>query len=150
MQAGRMIRSMVMLVLGICLFLGLSSGAQASVYIGTFCWQSSHDGTIYEFAINDMGNSHYQINGNAVTPSNILMPLSGNVEAAQVAGNPVLAFTFSGGSFGNFGTQTTSMNWSISLPTGDGTGVGNMTRTNYQGQTTISLIQDALDLIVCP
>ncbi|MBI5102245.1 MAG: hypothetical protein HZB33_10475 [Nitrospirae bacterium] len=151
MKAGKIRRNILLSALGItCLFFSLSPAAQASVYIGELCWQSNLDDTIYRFAINDMGNYHYLINGKSTSANGLLMPISGSAELALGAGGVVLAMSFGGGSFGPSGTQTYTLNWTIDGDTGDGAGMGSLTRTNNQGQTSNFLIEDSLNFIACP
>ncbi|MBI5100992.1 MAG: hypothetical protein HZB33_04065 [Nitrospirae bacterium] len=151
MKTGRMSRNITALALGITfVFFSLSPAAQASVYLGQFCWQSNLDGTIYTFAVNNMGDDHFLINGTSEPSGGGVIPVTGNAEIAVDAGNDVLAMSFSGGSFGSSGTQTYSLNWSIDLNTGDGIGMGNLTRTDNLAQSTIFLVEDSLSFIVCP
>ncbi len=151
MKAGRISRSLIFLALGVvCMFFSFSSGAQASDYIGTYCWQSSVDGTVYEFAINDMGNFHYLLNGRIILPGGSILPMSGSGEVGEQGGNVGVYIAFSGGSFGSSSTQTFSINWALSPATLNGTGAGIMSGSNYQGEAFANVIQDDLVFVFCP
>ncbi len=151
MKAERITRTFILLVSGVvCLFLSLSSASQASEYLGTYCWRSSVDGTIYEFALNDMGDFHYLINGTATFTDDTLIPINGNAEVGQSGGDVLIGVTFNGGALGSTSTVAVSINWTLD-GTLNGFGAGTLTSTDYQqGQTTISLITDSLNAIICP
>ncbi|TAN38350.1 MAG: hypothetical protein EPN25_13930 [Nitrospirae bacterium] len=149
MKARRMIRSFIWVVVVVaCLF--LSSVAQASDYLGQFCWQSSVDGSIYVFAVNDMGNFHYLLNGRVILPGGSILPLSGSAEAGQQGDNTAVYVSLNGGLFGSSLTESFSLNWALNLSTLNGTGAGIMIGSNYQGQSTIAVIQDTLNFVFCP
>ena len=84
----------MVLLLGL-LLAGGPSPVQAANYLGEFCWQSP-DGGVGKFAVTDMGDGHFLLNGKIIQPAAVLDSVAfGN---AEVVGSQVYLLLTSMGS----------------------------------------------------
>ena len=151
MKTGRIGRSFILLVLGVCMFLGVGAAAQASDYLGTYCWLSDNGslGIIYKLAVTDMGDSHFLLNGHRTAGSSgvFAMPISGNAEFingninASLSGNLPNVFPIVPMSTGNT-VRTSQIFWTIDPTTLNGVEV--------DGAVGATVRADVLTLITCP
>lgn len=152
MKAGRIGRSLIMFVLGVCMFLGLSARAQASDYLGTYCWLDDNGsiGIYYQLAATDMGDNHFLVNGIRMPGSSgdFPIPISGNAELingniyANLTGNISSTFPLVPTSVGNT-IRTRQIFWTLDPTTLNGVEVD-------VPSDAASVRADVLTLIPCP
>ena len=85
MRAFRFIAVSLSVISFLILGIGIS-GAYAGNYLGEFCWEIEWEGKtpfVMKYAVTDMGNGHFLLNGKGTTPDGYVGVCHGNAEIVE-------------------------------------------------------------------